>query len=56
MPLRVAGRHPRRNSRLMVAEAPTDQDLAVMRRQLGRPMRDVVAVARRCPCGAPVLI
>lgn len=56
MPPRVAGRHPCRNSRLMVAEPPTDQDLAVMRRQLGRPMRDVVAVAHRCPCGAPDVV
>lgn len=40
----------------MPAEPATDSDLAVMARQLGRPMRGVVAVAHRCPCGAPDVV
>lgn len=40
----------------MVAEPVSSADLAVMRGQLGRPMRGVVAVAHRCPCGAPDVV
>ncbi len=35
---------------------PTPDDLRIMARQLGRPMRGVVAVAHRCPCGAPDVV
>jgi len=35
-----------------VAEA----DIAVVSRQLGRPARDVVAIAARCSCGAPTVV
>ena len=34
----------------------TEADLAEMRRQLGRPMRNVVAIAARCVCGNPVVV
>ncbi len=37
-------------------ETPTEQDLAVVGRQLGRPARGVVAVAHRCPCGCPTVV
>ncbi len=38
------------------AEPVIDSDLALMAQQLGRPMRGVVAVAHRCPCGAPDVV
>ncbi|MFN8125462.1 MAG: DUF501 domain-containing protein [Candidatus Nanopelagicales bacterium] len=31
-------------------------DLTAMARQLGRPMRSVVAIAHRCPCGDPDVV
>jgi hypothetical protein len=31
-------------------------DLEVVRRQLGRPVRSVTAIAHRCPCGQPDVI
>jgi uncharacterized protein len=31
-------------------------DLAAVARQLGRPARDVVAIAHRCPCGLPDVV
>ena len=34
----------------------SEQDLAAMSRQRGRPMRGVVAVAHRCPCGEPDVV
>jgi uncharacterized protein len=34
-----------------MTQAPTPDDLAAVTAQLGRPVRDVVAVAHRCPCG-----
>lgn len=34
----------------------TDADIVVMTEQLGRPPRGVVAVARRCRCGAPIVV
>lgn len=37
-------------------QAPSTADLAVIETQLGRPPRDVVAVAWRCPCGRPGVI
>ena len=40
----------------MAADSVDPVDLAAMRRQLGRPMRDVVAIAHRCPCGAPDVV
>jgi len=37
-------------------EAPTQEDLATIQRQLGRPARGVVAIAHRCPCGCPDVV
>ena len=38
-------------------ESPaTAQDLEAMRGQLGRDMRGVVSIARRCACGAPAVV
>ncbi len=34
----------------------TDEDLAAVHRQLGRPARNVVAVGARCPCGQPDVV
>lgn len=34
----------------------TREDLAVMRVQLGRDMRGVVSIARRCACGRPAVV
>ena len=40
-----------------MALTPADEaDLAVMREQLGRPMRGVVGVAARCVCGNPTVV
>lgn len=33
-----------------------EHDLAVMREQLGRDMRGVVSIARRCDCGRPAVV
>lgn len=35
--------------------APTPADLEVLSRQLGRPVRDVVAIPARCVCGNPLV-
>ncbi len=35
---------------------PVDSDLDVVSRQLGRPARDVVAIAARCGCGQPQVV
>lgn len=37
-------------------ETPTEQDLAVLHAQLGRPARGVVSIAHRCPCGCPTVV
>ncbi|MGP9695645.1 DUF501 domain-containing protein [Brachybacterium sp. AOP25-B2-12] len=38
-------------------ESPsTEEDLAEMRIQLGRDMRGVVSIARRCACGRPAVV
>lgn len=34
----------------------TEHDLEVMRGQLGRDMRGVVSIARRCACGRPAVV
>lgn len=34
----------------------TEADLAEMRNQLGRPMRDVLGIAARCVCGKPLVV
>jgi hypothetical protein len=35
---------------------PTDEDVRIVSRQLGRPARDVVGIAARCSCGAPTVV
>lgn len=37
-------------------EAPTPDDLRAVEAQLGRPPRDIVAVAHRCACGQPDVV
>lgn len=34
----------------------TDQDIATVSAQLGRPARDVIGIAARCVCGAPTVV
>lgn len=34
----------------------SEADVAAVSRQLGRPARDVVAIAARCACGAPTVV
>ena len=34
----------------------TEQDIAEVSKQLGRPARDIVAIAARCVCGNPVVV
>lgn len=34
----------------------TDEDIAVVSAQLGRPARDVVGIAARCVCGRPTVV
>lgn len=38
------------------AEVPSERDLTAVSLQLGRPARDVVAVAARCACGLPQVV
>nr|WP_235781308.1 DUF501 domain-containing protein [Sinomonas notoginsengisoli] len=37
------------------SDAPTAADLETLSRQLGRPVRDVVAISARCICGNPLV-
>ena len=41
---------------LPFATPATEQDLRIMRAQLGRDMRGVVEIARRCACGRPAVV
>lgn len=34
----------------------TNRDIDVVSRQLGRPARDIVAIAARCVCGNPIVV
>jgi len=34
----------------------TPQDIATVSKQLGRPARDIVAIAARCVCGNPIVV
>ena len=34
----------------------TEQDIESVSKQLGRPVRDIVAIAARCVCGNPVVV
>lgn len=40
----------------MSGDAPTDEDIAIVSEQLGRPARGVVSIAHRCPCGLPDVV
>ena len=35
---------------------PSDDDIATVSHQLGRPARNVIGVAARCACGAPTVV
>ena len=39
----------------MITQA-SEQDLAVVREQLGRPVRSVIGIAARCVCGNPTVV
>ena len=45
-----------RPDRTTLEETPTEDDLAVIAHQLGRPARGVVSIAHRCPCGCPTVV
>jgi hypothetical protein len=34
----------------------TEKDLEAVTKQLGRPVRDIVAIAARCSCGNPIVV
>ena len=34
----------------------TEEDIASVSNQLGRPARDIIAIAARCVCGNPVVV
>ena len=40
----------------MPLSSATDKDLEEVTKQLGRPVRDIVAIAARCSCGNPVVV
>ncbi|CAN5131279.1 DUF501 domain-containing protein [soil metagenome] len=37
-------------------EAPTEQDIADVSTQLGRPARNVIGISARCVCGRPTVV
>ncbi|HEU5222256.1 MAG TPA: DUF501 domain-containing protein [Candidatus Lumbricidophila sp.] len=37
-------------------EAPSARDIAIVSAQLGRPARNVVGIAARCVCSAPIVV
>lgn len=37
-------------------EKPSGEDIRVLSRQLGRPVRGVIGIAARCVCGAPAVV
>ena len=40
----------------MSDRTPTQADLEIIERQLGRTPRDVHAISYRCPCGNPAVV
>ena len=40
----------------MPLSSATEKDLQAVTKQLGRPVRDIVAIAARCSCGNPVVV
>ncbi|MCU1634188.1 MAG: hypothetical protein JWM61_2840 [Micrococcaceae bacterium] len=45
----------RRLRQAQVSRIPSERDLDVLSRQLGRPVRDVVEIGARCVCGNPLV-
>ncbi|WP_182976914.1 DUF501 domain-containing protein [Arthrobacter cheniae] len=45
----------RRLRQAQVSRIPSEHDLDVLSRQLGRPVRDVVEIGARCVCGNPLV-
>lgn len=41
---------------MSVPTPPAEADIAAVSQQLGRPARDVLAIASRCPCGLPDVV
>jgi hypothetical protein len=41
--------------RAQISRIPSERDLDVLSRQLGRPVRDVVEIGARCVCGNPLV-
>lgn len=41
---------------MLPAELPDAWDVTAVSRQLGRPARDILAIAARCPCGLPAVV
>ncbi|MDA3030046.1 MAG: DUF501 domain-containing protein, partial [Actinomycetota bacterium] len=42
-----------RPAKAFTAQDASEKDLQTVAAQLGRTPRDVLAIAHRCPCGAP---
>ena len=40
----------------MPRSSATEKDLEAVTKQLGRPVRDIVAIAARCACGNPIVV
>lgn len=40
----------------MPLSSATEEDLESVSKQLGRPVRDIVAIAARCKCGNPIVV
>ncbi len=40
----------------MTLSSATENDLESVSKQLGRPVRDIVAIAARCTCGNPIVV
>ena len=40
----------------MPLSSATENDLGSVSKQLGRPVRDIVAIAARCACGNPIVV
>ena len=40
----------------MPLSSATEKDLEAVTKQLGRPVRDIVAIAARCSCGNPIVV
>ncbi len=43
-------------NQLVPLSSATEKDLEAVTKQLGRPVRDIVAIAARCVCGNPIVV